>query len=176
MTKIVAKVFIVMLFVFCKSLTAQNVSKFQQVHTQLLDEYVFFIDSVEKKQPMRHGFEIFKHKHISIIEFMDDRLVYRIRKKVKVYKNGVRYEKIDWTIRYPHKMWHHKIYEIKQVGHDYRFIEQINYEFGKKLKETKITTSFDDNYLLIKVLSPKDKKGTYFYIKPASSLPLIHQD
>lgn len=176
MIKIVVRVFISMLFVFCKSITAQTVSMFQQAHHQLLDEYVLFIDSVEKKQTMESYFQIHKHKHLSIVEFRDDKLVYRISKKVKVYKNGVRYEKIDWTIRYPHKMWHHKIYEIKQVGHDYRFIEQINYEVGKKLKQTKITTSFDDNYLLIKVLSPKDKKATHLYIKPASSLPLIHQE
>ena len=122
MTKIVARVIIVILFVFCKSLTAQTVSTFQQEHTKLLDDYVLFCDSVEKKQPIGSYFQIHKHRHISFIEFKDDKLVYRISKRVKVYKNGVRYEKIDWTIHYHHKMWHHKIYEIKQVGHDYRFI------------------------------------------------------
>ena len=176
MTKIVVRVFIIMLFVFSKVLVAQTNSAFEQVHNQLLNEYVAFIDSVERKQPISHRFEIFKNKHISRVDFMDNNLVYRITKKVKIYKDGVRYEKIDWTIRYPHKTWHHKIYEIKQVGSDYRFLEQTNYEFGKKLKQTKITTSFDDNYLLIKVLSPKDKIGTYFYVKPSSSLPRIHQN
>ncbi len=176
MTKIVVRVFIIMLFVFSKGLLAQTNSAFEQVHNQLLNDYVAFIDSVEKKQPFGSYFQIHKHKHISVVEFKDDKLVYRIFKKVRVYRNGVRYEKVDWTIRYPHKRWFHKIYEIKQVGHDYRFIEQINYDFGKKLKETKITTSIDDNYLRIKVLSPADKKATYLYVKPASSLPLTHQN
>ena len=176
MTKIVVKVFIIMFFVFSNTLVAQTISAFDIEHQQLLNEYVAFIDSVEKKQPIRHRFEIFKNKHLSKVEFMDNKLVYRITKKVKIYKGGTRYEKIDWTIRYPHKTWYHKIYEIKQVGSNYRFIEQINYEFGKKLKPTKITTSFDDNYLLINVLEPKDKKSKYFYTKPNSSLPLIHQN
>ena len=176
MIRIVVRVIVVMLFVCCKSLIAQNATTFQQVHTQLLDDYVLFVDSVEKKQPFGSYFQIHKHRHVSFVEFGDDKLVYRISKRVKVYKNGARYEKIDWTIHYRHKIWHHKIYEIKQVGHDYRFIEKIDYEFDKKLKRTKTTTSFDDNYLLIKVLRPKDKKATHFFVKPMSSLPLIHQD
>ena len=176
MTKIVARVFIVMLFVFCKSITAQTASKFQQAHTQLLDDYVLFIDSVEKKHQKIKYIDIFKHKHISEVEFTDSLLVYRIRKKVKVYKNGLRYEKIDWSIRYHHKFFHHKIYEIKQLGQDYRFIEQINYAYERKLKRTKVTSSFDDNYILIRTFHPKDKKGSRFYVKPMSSLPLIHQD
>jgi hypothetical protein len=176
MTKIVARVIIVILFVFCKSLMAQNVSAFQQAHTQLLDNYVLFIDSVEKKHQRIKYIDIFKHKHISEVEFKDSLLVYRIRKKVKVYKNGLRYEKIDWTIRYHHKFLHHKIYEIKQLGHDYRFIEQIDYDYGRKLKRTKVTSSFDDNYVLIRTFSPKEKRGSHFYVKPMSSLPLIHQD
>lgn len=176
MTKIVVRVFIIMLFVFGKALVAQTGSAFEQVQSKLLNEYVLFIDSVEKKQPFGSYFQIHKHKHISVVEFRDDKLVYRISKKVKVYKNGARYEKVDWTIRYPHKHWYHKIYEIKQMGHNYRFVEQIDYEFGKKLKVAKITTSIDDNYLRVKILSPQDKKATYLYIKPSSSLPLIHQD
>jgi hypothetical protein len=176
MTKIVVRVFIIMLFVFSKGLVAQTISAFEQVHNQLLNDYIVFIDSTEKKQPFGSYFQIHKRKHISVVEFRDEKLVYRISKKVKVYKNGVRYEKVDWSIRYPHKIWHHKLYEIKQMGHNYRFIEQINYDFGKKLKETKITTSIDDNYLRVKILSPDDKKATYLYVKPASSLPLIHQD
>ena len=176
MTKIVVRVFIIILFVFSKALVAQTNSAFEQVHNQLLNEYVAFIDTVEKKQPFGSYFQIHKHKHISVVEFKDDKLVYRISKKVKVYKNGMRYEKVDWTIRYPHKIWHHKLYEIKQMGDSYRFIEQINYEFGKKLKETKIATSIDDNYLRVRVLSPTDKKATYLYVKPASSLPVIHQN
>ena len=176
MTKIVVRVFIIMLFVFSKGLVAQTNSAFEQVHNQLLNDYMVFIDSIEKKQPFSHYFEIHKRKHISMVEFRDEKLVYKITKKVKIYKNGVRYEKVDWTLHYPHKIWHRKIYEIKQMGHNYRFIEQIDYEFGRKLKPTKITTSVDDNYLSVKVLSPKDKKGYYLFVKPASSLPLIHQD
>ncbi|MEO8759433.1 MAG: hypothetical protein ABI388_00710 [Bacteroidia bacterium] len=176
MTKIVTKVFIIMLFVFSKPLVAQTVSTFEQEHAKLLSDYVAFIDSTEKKQPFGSYFQIHKHKHISFVEFKDDKLVYRIAKKVKVYKSGVRYEKIDWSIRYPNKRWYHKIYEIKQVGANYRFIEQINYEFGKKLIPTKITTSIDDNYLRIKIVSPDDKRATYLYVKPGSSLPLTHQN
>lgn len=176
MTKIGKRVIIIIGILFCKSISAQTTSSFQQMHTQLLDDYLLFVDSVEKKQSIGSYFQIHKHKHISFVEFKDDKLVYRISKKVKVYKNGARYEKIDWTIHYHHKIWHHKIYEIKQVGHDYRFIEQINYDFGKKLKRTQTVSSFDDNYLLIKILSPKDKKATHLYVKPMSSLPLIHQD
>ncbi len=176
MTKIVVRVFIIMLFVFSKPVVAQTVSMFEQAHTQLLTEYVSFIDSAEKKQPFGSYFQIHKHKHISFVEFKDDKLVYRISKRVKVYKSGVRYEKIDWMIRYPHKRWYHKLYEIKQVGQDYRFIEQINYDFGKKLIPSKITTSIDDNYIRIKILTPEDKKATYLYVKPASSLPLTHQN
>jgi hypothetical protein len=176
MTKIVVSVFIIMLFVFSKKLVAQNTSAFEQVHTQLLNDYVAFIDTIEKKQPFGSYFQIHKHKHISVVEFRDEKLVYRISKKIKIYKNGVRYEKVDWTIRYPHKIWHHKLYEIKQLGDNYRFIEQINYEFGKKLKESKITTSIDDNYLRVKILSPNDKKATFLYVKPASSLPVTHQN
>ena len=176
MTKIVVSVFIIMLFVFSKGLVAQTNSAFEQTHNQLLSDYIAFIDSVEKKQPFGSYFQIHKRKHISMVEFRDEKLVYRITKKVKVFKNGVRYEKVDWIVHYPHNRWHHKIYEIKQVGHNYRFIEQINYDFGKKLTPTKITTSIDDNYLRVKVLSPADKKATYLFVKPASSLPLIHQD
>jgi hypothetical protein len=166
-------VYCLLLTVDCK---AQTESAFDQAHHRLLDDYVLFIDSVEKKQAVVSYFEIYKRKHISKVEFRDGNLVYQIYKKVKIYKNGTRYEKIDWTIHYPHKIWHHKIYEIKQVGGDYRFIEQINYTFGKRLKETKMTTSIDDNYLRVKVLSPKNKRETYLYVKPASSLPLTHQD
>jgi hypothetical protein len=166
-------VYCLLLTVNCK---AQTVSAFERGHTQLLNDYIAFIDTVEKKQPFGSYFQIHKHKHISIVEFKDDKLVYRISKKIKVNKNGGRYEKIDWMIRYPNKHWYHRIYEVKQVGQDYRFIEQINYEFGKKLKQTKITTSIDDNYLYIKVLSPEDKKATHLYIKPNSSLPLTHQN
>jgi hypothetical protein len=176
MTKIVVRVFIIMLFVFSKQVVAQTASMFEQEHNQLLREYLAFIDTTEKKQPFGSYFQIHRHKHVSFVEFKDDKLVYRITKKVKVYKSGVRYEKIDWMIRYPHKRWYHKLYEIKQVGHDYRFIEQINYDFKKKLTPIKITTSIDDNYLRIKVLSPADKKATYLFVKPASSLPLMHQD
>jgi hypothetical protein len=176
MTKIVVRVFIIMLFVFSKGLVAQNSSAFEQAHTRLLNEYVLFIDSVEKKQPFGSYFQIHKRKHISMVEFRDEKLVYRITKRVKVYRNGARFEKVEWTVHYPHKIWHHKLYEIKQMGHNYRFIEQIDYEFGKKLKVAKISTSVDDNYLRIKVLSPNDKKATYLYVKPSSSLPLIHQD
>lgn len=176
MVKIVVRVIIVMLFVFSKLLTAQTTSAFQQEHTKLLDDYVFFIDSVEKKHQKIKYIDIYKHKHISEVEFIDSLLVYRIRKKVKVYRNGLRYEKIDWSIRYHHKFFYHPIYEIKQLGHDYRFIEQIDYEYGRKLKRTKTTTSFDDNYILIRTFSPKDKRGSHFYVKPMSSLPLIHQE
>ena len=176
MTKIVVRVFIIILFVFSKGLVAQTNSAFEQVQNKLLNDYIVFIDSTEKKQPFGSYFQIHKRKHISIVEFRDEKLVYRISKKVKVYKNGARYEKVDWTVHYPHKIWHHKIYEIKQMGHNYRFIEQIDYEFGRKLKPTKITTCIDDNYLRVKILSPNDKKATYLYVKPASSLPLIHQD
>lgn len=60
---------------------AQTNSIFQQEHTKLLDDYVLFIDSVEKKQPKGHYFEIFNHKHFSKVEFMDERFVYQIRKR-----------------------------------------------------------------------------------------------
>ena len=176
MTKIVVRVFIIVLFVFSKALVAQTGSLFEQAHNQLLNEYVLFIDSVEKKQPIGSYFQIHKRKHVSFVEFRDEKLVYRIAKTVKIYKNGVRYEKIDWTVRYPHKIWHHKIYEIKQVGHDYRFIEQVNYSLDKKIKATKMTTSIDDNYVRVRILSPNDHQGTHLYIKPSSSLPLTHQD
>ena len=176
MTKIVVSVFIIMLFVFSKGLVAQTVSKFEQEHNQLLNDYLSFIDSTEKKQPFGSYFQIHKRKHVTFIEFKDDKLIYRISKKVKVYKSGVHYEKIDWMIRYPNKRWYHKLYEIKQVGNDYRFIEQINYDFGKKLTPVRITTSISDNYLRIKILSPEDKKATYLYVKPESSLPLVHQN
>lgn len=166
MSKIVLRLFIVMLFVFSKSITAQNISMFEQEHTQLLSDYVMFIDSIEKKQPFGSYFQIHKRKHISFVEFKGDKLIYRISKKVNVYKNGARYEKIDWMIRYPNKHWFHKIYEIKQVGHDYRFIEQTTYEFGKKLKPTKIVTSIDDNYVRVKILRPANKKVAYLYVKP----------
>jgi hypothetical protein len=172
MTKIVARVFISVLFIFSKTLVAQTASMFEQAHHQLLNDYVAFIDSVEKKQPVGSYFEIHKRKHVSFVEFSDANFVYKIEKKVKIYKNGTRYEKIDWTIHHHHRLWPHKIYEIKQVGHDYRFIEQKNYEFGKKLKTTKITTSIDDNYLRVWV----HKQGTHLYVKPSSSLPLTHQD
>lgn len=176
MTKIVVRVFIILLFMFGKIAIAQTASAFDQAQTQLLNDYITFIDSVEKKQPFGSYFQIHRHKHISMVEFKDDKFIYKITKKVKVYRNGARFEKVDWTIRYPHKMWHHKLYEIKQVGHNYRFIEQIAYDFGKKIKPTKITTSIDDNYLRVKIMSPADKKATYLFVKPASSLPLIHQD
>jgi hypothetical protein len=176
MTKIVVRVFIIMLFVFSKGLMAQTNSEFEQAHTQLLDDYVAFIDSAEKKQPVGSYFQVHKHKHLSVVEFKDQNMVYRISKKIKINRNGVRYEKIDWVIHYPHKIWHHKLYEIKQIGHNYRFIEQINYEFGRRLKATKIVTSVDDNYLRVKILKPNDKKAIYLYVKPNSSLPVVHQD
>jgi hypothetical protein len=175
MTKISLRV-VTVLYVFSKSLTAQTTPDFKKVQYQLLNEYVQFLDSVERKKLEGNYFKIYKSRHTSFVEFSDDRLVYRISKRVKLYKSGMRYEKIDWTIHYYHSFWHHKIYEIKQVGESYRFIEQINYEFGRKLRRTKITTSFDDNYLSVKILRPKDKKATYFYVKPMSGLPLIHQD
>ena len=176
MTKIVARVFIIVLFVFSKALVAQTSLMFEEAHHQLLNDYIVFIDSVEKKQPITSTFDIYRRKHISIVEFKDGKLIYKISKKVRIYKNGTRYEKIEWTVHYPHKCRHYMIYEIKQIGHDYRFIEQINYVFGKKIKATKIITSIDDNYLRVRVLSPDDKQGTHLYIKSNSSLPVIHQD
>jgi hypothetical protein len=184
MTKIVARVFIVMLFVFCKSLTAQTDSSFQQAHTKLLDDYILFIDSVEKKHLLiEHYPDIYNRKHIVEVKFCDDKFVYEICKKVKVYKSGLRYEKITWKIWYHHYSlghpfngWPKKIYEIKLIGNDYRFIEQVQFEFGKRPKRTKITTSYDDNYLSKRILRPKDQEATYFYVKPMSSIPRLHQD
>ena len=176
MTKIVARIIIVMLFVCCKPLIAQNATTFQEVHTQLLDDYVLFIDSVEKKHPHMKPIDIFKHRHVSKVEFHGEHFVYHIRKRVKVYKTGIRYEKIDWFIKYHHSFWKHRIYEIKQIGQNYRFIEQIDYEYGRKLKQAKITTSFDDNYILIRTLRPKEKRGSRFLVKPTSGLPGVHQD
>lgn len=177
MTKIVAGVIIVILFALCKPLAAQDANSFKEAHYKLLDDYVLFIDSVEKKHPhMSHPIDIFKHRHISRVEFHDDVFVYHIRKKIKVYKTGVRYEKIDWYIKYHHSFWNHKIYEIKQLGHDYRFIEQIDYEFGRKLKQARITSSFDDNYILIRTFLPREKRGSRFLVKPTSGLPGVHQD
>ena len=176
MIKTVVRISIILLCVFCKSLTAQTAPDFKQAQYQLLNDYVLFLDSVEKKRLVGSYFQIYKSKHTSFVEFSDDKLVYRISKKVKLYKSGMRYEKINWTIHYHHSFWHHKIYEIKQVGDSYRFIKQVNYEFGRKLRRTKITSSFDENYLSVKILRPKDKKANYFFVKPMSGLPLIHQN
>ena len=178
MTRMVVRVFIILFFTSVTSLFAQNKVTFDEVHHQLLDEYMQYIDSVEQKQPIDHYFEIYKRKHVSKVWLQDDRYYYRIVKKVKLYKNGTRYEKIDWAIRSHHKIWpfFRRMYEIKQVGHNYRFIEQIQYDFGKKIRKARIVSSFDDNYVLVKTLRPAEKKSIYFYLKPTSSLPLLHQD
>jgi len=186
MIKFCGKVWILLLFSIFIKLTAQdNNPTFQQVHTKLLDDYILFIDSVEKKQLLiEHYPDIYKRKHILAVKFCDDKFVYEICKKVKVYKSGLRYEKITWKIWYHHHLtlghpfnsWPKKIYEIKLIGDDYRFIEQVQFEFGKRPKRTKITTSYDDNYLSETIIRPKDKHATYFYVKPGSSVPRLHQD
>jgi hypothetical protein len=160
-----------------KSALAQTPTSFQEAHKQLLADYILFIDSVEKKTTTQQEFDVRAQRHLSKITFIDDKYEYQLTKKVHVYSSGIRYEKIDWRIRKAHQLWFRKkLYEIKQVGHNYRFIEKIDYDFTAKLKPKKITSSFDDNYLLIKELHAKHKENTYFFVKPTSSVPLLHQD
>lgn len=172
------KIFACFVLLCGKNIQAQSKVSFEEAHKRLLEDYILFIDSVEKKQTIQSEFDVRAHKHLSRIVFTDGKYEYQIKKNVHVYKSGTRYEKIEWSIRDFRRLWFHKkIYQIKQIGNNYRFIEKVDFDFSNHLKPVRITASYDDNYLLIRILRSKGKKeSAHLLVKPVSSIPLLHQD
>jgi len=149
-----------------------SVTTFEQLHYKLLADYLQFTDSMEKKPIVDGYFRVRTRKHISIIDFNDGRHSYTIHKKIKIYRSGMRYEKINW---YRIKgTFHQKLYTIKTIGPDYRYIKQFNYNV--RHRRTKTIICVDDNYLKIHIHRPRNEGGTKTYLKHESSLPASHQN
>ncbi|MGZ3863927.1 MAG: hypothetical protein ACXVPN_05845 [Bacteroidia bacterium] len=155
-------------------LISQNdsVTTFDNLHYKLLNDYLQFADSMEKKPIMQSEFRIRRRKHVAIIDFNDGRHSYVMHKKIKIYKGGARYEKIRWFIMKGNS--HNKLYVIKTIGSDYRYIEQ--YSYNSKLRKVKKIMCVDDNYIKIHTYRPSEERSVKNYLKHESSLPAAHQN
>jgi hypothetical protein len=127
---------------------------------------------MEKKPVVESYFRVRTRKHVSIIDFNDGKHFYTIHKKIKIYRSGMRYEKIKWFL--VKGSFYKKLYVIKTVGVDYRYIQQYSYD--AKLHYTKKIICVDDNYLKVHVYRPKGERGIKTYLKHESSLPASHQN
>jgi len=165
---------IIILLVLSKPIIAQNDSAttFEQLHYKILADYLQFVDSLEKKPIVESYFRVRTRKHVSIIDFNDGKNFYTIHKKIKIYRSGMRYEKIKWFL--VKGSFYKKLYVIKTVGQDYRYIQQYSYD--SKLHRTKKIICVDDNYLKVHVYRPKSGRGIKTYLKHESSLPASHQN
>lgn len=157
-----------------KVFVAQNDSTatFEKLHYKLLSDYLVFVDSMEKKPIIESYFRVRAHTHLSIIDFNDGKNFYAIHKKIIVYKSGIRYEEIKWFML--KGSFYHKLFVIKSVGPDYRYIKQ--YSYNTKWKLVKKTICIDDNYLQVHIYRPKKERQTKTYLKRESSLPASHQN
>src|SRR6202008_21140 len=100
-----------------------------------------------------------------IIDFNDGKHSYTIHKKIKIYRSGLRYEKIKWFL--VKGSYYKKLYVIKTVGHDYRCIQQ--YSYNAKHRLTKKIICVDDDYLKVHVYRPKAEHGIKTFLKHESS-------
>ena len=166
--------FILAFVLFWKILPAQSdsLANFDQLHYKLLADYLQFVDTMEKKPIVESYFRIRTRKHVSIIDFNDGKHFYAIHKQIKIYRSGMRYEKIKWFLVKGN--FYHKLYIIKTVGQDYRYIKQYNY--NSKLRKTKKIICVDDNYLKVHVYRPGTERGIKTFLKHESSLPASHQN
>jgi hypothetical protein len=149
-----------------------SAATFDGLHYKLLNDYLQFVDTLEKKPITESYFRVRARKHVSIIDFNDGRHFYTIHKKIKIYRSGMRYEKIKWFL--VKGSFYKKLYVIKTVGQDYRYIQQ--YSYNTKLRRTKKIICVDDNYLKVHVYRPEATRGIKTYLKRESSLPASHQN
>ncbi len=170
----IKSIIVIIFLLLSKSFQAQSDSTatFEQLHYKLLADYLQFVDSMEKKPVVESYFRIRTRKHISIIDFNDGKHFYTIHKKIKIYRSGMRYEKIKWFL--VKGSFYRKLYVIKTLGIDYRYIKQ--YSYNEKHRKTKKIICVDDNYLKIYVYRPKGIRGIKTYLKHESSLPASHQN
>jgi hypothetical protein len=161
-----------LLSVFTASSQNDTLPSFDKLHYTLLEDYLRFVDTMEKNPITESYFRIRPHKHVAVIDFNDGQHTYTIHKKIKIYKSGIRYEKIKWFL--VKGSFYHKLYVIKSIGYDYRYIKQ--YTLNEKLKLKRKIICLDDNYLKIHVYRPKAERGVKTYIKAESSLPASHQN
>jgi hypothetical protein len=151
---------------------SDSVATFDGLHVKLLNDYLQFIDSVEKKPILESYFRVRARKHVAIIDFTDGKHFYTIHKKIKVYRSGLRYEKIKWFC--VKNGVYKKLYIIKTLGLDYRYIRQ--YTYNNRMRRTKKIVSVDDNYVKVHVYRPKAARDVKTYLKRESSLPASHQN
>src|SRR5438309_5651739 len=87
---------LIILLLLAKGISAQNdsTSTFDQLHYKLLSDYLHFTDSMEKKPIVESYFRIRTRKHISIIDFNEGKHFYTIHKRIRIYRSGMRHEKI----------------------------------------------------------------------------------
>ena len=165
---------VIVLMAVAKPLVAQNDSTvtFEQLHYKLLEDYLLFVDTMEKKPITESWFGVQSRRHISTIEFYDGKHHYTLHKRIKIYKSGMRFEKIKWfRVK---GSYHQKLYVIKTLGIDYRYIKQYSYNENNRL--TKKIICLDDNYMKVHVFRPKNKRSEKNYLKHESSLPASHQN
>lgn len=167
-------ILIIALLAFSNLILAQSdsVATFDNLHYKLLNDYLLFVDSMEKKPITESYFRVRARKHVSIIDFTDGKHAYTIHKKIKIYRSGMRYEKIKWFL--VKGSFYKKLYVIKTVGLDYRYIQQ--YTYNEKLRRIKKTICVDDNYMKVHIYRPKKERGIKTYLKHESSLPASHQN
>ena len=145
---------------------------FDNLHYKLLNDYLMFVDSMEKKTIVQTEYRISKRRHVAIIDFNDEKNSYVLHKKIKIYRGGIRYEKIKWFLMKGNS--HNKLYVIKTIGPNYRYIEQ--YSYNEKVRRKQKTICVDDNYIKVQVYRPGKDRGVKNYIKHESSLPASHQN
>lgn len=165
---------LITLLLLAKVFSAQtdSIPTFDKLHYNLLADYLVFTDTMEKKPITDSYFRVRAHTHISILDFNDGKNTYAIHKKIRVYKSGTRYEEIKWFMI--KGSFYHKLYVIKTIGQDYRYIKQ--YSYNAKWKMTKKLICIDDNYLQVHVYRPRAARSIKTYLKHESSLPGSHQN
>lgn len=153
------------------SISADHTPSFDELHVKLLQGYLVFADSMERKEIDYGYFSVRRRSHVSVMEFTDGVHFYTIHKYIRMYKSGLRLERIRWYMNKGGFL--HKIYVIKTLGLDYRYIK--HFEYNEHWKKTRRTICLDDNYIQVWQIRPHTRHSKKFYLKRESSLPGSHQ-